>query len=200
MKTFVYEGYGIPDEAFVRGSAPMTKEEVRSVTLAKLHPGKDEVALDVGAGTGSVSVELACCCRKVYAAEMKEDALALLGENRRRFGRDNLEVLAGPAPDSLAEIQEDLDILFLGGTGGNLQAIMDWADGRLKAGGKIAANFITLENAVRFLDLLREKDYGQTDVALVQVAKGRGLGGLTMLMGQNPVYIISARRKRHEEI
>ncbi len=178
----------------------MTKEEVRSLTMSKLHPGKDEVALDIGAGTGSISVELAYCCRKVYAAEMKPVALELLETNRERFGRDNMEILSGAAPDSLASIGEPLDILFLGGTGGNLRQIMDWAEDRLKPGGKMAANFITMENAVDFLRLLREYDYQEIDVTQVQIAKGRGIGKLTMLMGQNPVFIISARRRDHGEI
>jgi cobalt-precorrin-6B (C15)-methyltransferase len=197
MKTFRYEGYGIPDENFIRGSAPMTKEEVRSLTMAKLHPGKDEVALDIGAGTGSISVELAYCCRKVYAAEMKPEALELLASNQERFSRNNMEILSGAAPGSLEQIGEPLDILFLGGTGGNLREIMDWAEDRLKSSGKIAANFITMENAVTFLQLLREYEYQQIDVTQVQIAKGRGIGKLTMLMGQNPVFIISARRSNH---
>ena len=98
--------HGICDEEFLRGKAPMTKEEVRTVSLSKLRLQEDSVCYDVGAGTGSVSVEMALRAWKgqVYAIEKKEDALALLKENRRKFATDNLEIVPGTAPEAMVEL------------------------------------------------------------------------------------------------
>ena len=100
------ETHGIRDEEFIRGKAPMTKEEVRTVSLSKLRLTADSVCYDVGAGTGSVSVEMALRAWKgqVYAIEKKEDALALLKENRRKFATDNLEIVPGTAPEAMVEL------------------------------------------------------------------------------------------------
>ena len=117
---------GISDDDFLRGDAPMTKEEVRALALSKLRLEAHHVVWDVGAGTGSVSVEcaLSCPAGRVYAVEKKEEALALLAENRARFHAANLEVVAGTAPEALEALSAP-DRVFLGGTSGSLEDILN---------------------------------------------------------------------------
>ena len=120
-----WNGSGLPDGAFLRGDVPMTKEEVRALALSKLRLEEHHVCGDVGAGTGSVSVEcaLSCPAGRVYAVEKKDAALALLAENRARFHAVNLEIVAGTAPEALADLPAP-DRVFLGGTSGSLEEIL----------------------------------------------------------------------------
>ena len=117
--------HGLPDEAFIRGKAPMTKAEIRMVSLGKLKLKKDSVCYDVGAGTGSVSVEMALRAYEgsVYAVEKKEDALGLLQENRQKFALDHMEIVAGTAPEALEELPAPTHA-FIGGSSGNLKEIL----------------------------------------------------------------------------
>ncbi len=101
MKTSIYNGIGIDDAAFIRGGAPMTKAEVRTVTISKLKPQPEDTVLDIGAGTGSVSVECAFLAKKIIAVECDENAVLLIEQNKERFGRKNIEVIAGKAPKRL---------------------------------------------------------------------------------------------------
>ncbi len=120
-----WNGSGLPDGAFLRGDVPMTKEEVRSLALSKLRLEEHHVVWDVGAGTGSVSVEcaLSCPAGRVYAVEKKDAALALLAENKARFHAVNLEIVAGTAPEALTNLPAP-DRVFLGGTSGSLEEIL----------------------------------------------------------------------------
>ena len=117
--------HGIPDEEFIRGKAPMTKEEVRSVSLSKLRLTEDSICCDVGAGTGSVSVEMALRADQgqVFAIEKKEEAAALLEENKQKFAVDNLEIIKGEAPQALENLPAPTHA-FIGGSSGNLKEIV----------------------------------------------------------------------------
>ena len=105
------------DEEFIRGAVPMTKSEVRAVSISKLELEEDSVVYDVGAGTGSVSVEAAGAAKKgrVFAIEKKKEAVELLYANKNRFGRDNMTVIEGTAPSALKELPAPTHV-FLGGT------------------------------------------------------------------------------------
>ena len=186
---------GIPDEEFIRGNVPMTKEEVREISLSKLRLKKDSVIYDVGAGTGSVSVEMArmASMGKVYAAEKKPEAVELLYKNKEKFACDNLEIREGTAP----EILEDLPApthAFIGGSSGNLKDIIKLIlDKNPKA--RIVINCITLETVSEALDCLKEFQPEDVDIAQVNTAKSRSAGRYHMMTGQNPVYIISCEGK-----
>ncbi len=193
MKTYVYNGIGIDDAAFVRGEAPMTKAEVRAVTISKLKPKSGDTVVDIGAGTGSVSVECAFLAKRVIAVECNEAAVTLVGENAKNFGLKNIEVVAGMAPQALEDIGK-ADCVFIGGSKGSLAPIMEWANTAVNTDGRIAANFITLENATEFIRLLRQKGYGRIDIVQIQVNKGKDVGNVTMLQAQNPVFIVSGVR------
>ena len=182
---------GLEDEAFIRGKVPMTKSEVRSVSLAKLGLTRDAVVYDVGAGTGSVSVEAALLAPEgaVYAVEKKEEAVALLKENRQKFAADNLFVVPGLAPEALEELPAPTHV-FIGGSSGNLRQIMELALAK-NPGARIVLNAIALETAAEALECVKTLPVKDADICCVTVGKAREVGNYHMMMGQNPVYIIS---------
>lgn len=183
--------HGIRDEEFLRAKVPMTKEEVRSVSLSKLALTEDAVIYDVGAGTGSVSIEMALRAVDgyVYAAEKKPEAVALLKENKKKFGADNLEILEGLAP----EILEDLPApthAFIGGSSGNLMEILEVI---LKKNPKarIVINAIALETVAEAMRCIQSLPVADVDIVTLAVGKSKEVGHYHMMMGQNPVYIFS---------
>lgn len=187
--------HGIRDEEFLRGKAPMTKEEVRTVSLSKLGINEDSVCYDVGAGTGSVSIEMALRAwnGKVYAIEKKEDALALLKENKRKFAADNLTIIAGSAPDALKELPAPTHG-FIGGSSGNMREIVKILLEK-NPSVRIVINCITLETVSEAMNTIR--DLGLTDVDIVQLtaARSKSIGRYHMMMGENPIYIISCYKR-----
>lgn len=185
---------GIPDSAFIRGKVPMTKEEIRCVTLSKLRLQPGHTVVDVGAGTGSIAVEAACLCPQgqVYAIERKDDALALIAQNSRLFGV-SLHILPGEAVEQLATLPR-FDRVVIGGSGGTLREILQLCDERLSADGRVVINAITIETAYRAIESLKAMNYDELDVVSLSVARGRFVGGSTLMEGLNPVYIISATR------
>ena len=190
--------HGICDEEFLRGKAPMTKEEVRTVSLSKLRLQEDSVCYDVGAGTGSVSVEMALRAWKgqVYAIEKKEDALALLKENRRKFATDNLEIVPGTAPEAMVELPVPTHA-FIGGSSGNMNEIIRLLLDK-NPGVRIVINCITLETVTEAMNAIR--DFSLTDVDIVQLsaARSKSIGRYHMMMGENPIYIISCSGRGEE--
>lgn len=190
--------HGISDGEFLRGKAPMTKEEVRTVSLSKLRLSEDSVCYDVGAGTGSVSVEMAlrAWMGQVYAIEKKEDALALLKENKKKFAVDNLAIIPGVAPEAMTELPVPTHA-FIGGSSGNMQDIINLL---LEKNPKvrIVINCITLETVTEAMNAIR--DFGLEDVDIVQLAAARSksIGRYHMMMGENPIYIISCSGRGEE--
>ena len=190
--------HGISDGEFLRGKAPMTKEEVRTVSLSKLRLSEDSVCYDVGAGTGSVSVEMAlrAWMGQVYAIEKKEDALALLKENKKKFAVDNLVLIPGVAPEAMTELPAPTHA-FIGGSSGNMQDIINLL---LEKNPKvrIVINCITLETVTEAMNAIR--DFGLEDVDIVQLAAARSksIGRYHMMMGENPIYIISCSGRGEE--
>lgn len=186
--------HGISDEAFIRGKAPMTKEEIRCVSLFKLGLYEDSICYDVGAGTGSVSVEMALRAHqgRVYAIEKKEDALALLAENKKKFAADNLEIVAGTAPDAMEELPAPTHA-FIGGSSGNLKAIVKLLlDKNEKV--HIVINCITLETIAEALAAIKAFEL-EADIVQLSAARSREIGVYHLMNGENPIYIISCRRK-----
>lgn len=188
--------HGMPDDAFIQGKAPMTKEEVRSVSLSKLRLTRDAVVYDVGAGTGSVSIECARMADRgaVYAVERKEDALELMRENKKKFGVSNLNVVSGLAPEALEELPAPTHV-FIGGSGGNLREIVECCL-RKNPQVRIVINCIALETVAETMTLLKDLAPEDVDVCCVSTARSKTLAGYHMMMGQNPVYVISFQMKR----
>lgn len=189
-----YRLTSIPDDAFIRGKVPMTKEEVRTITMSKLRLKDGATVLDVGAGTGSLSIE---CAMKiptgmVYAIERNEKGIDLIHQNKEKFGAHNLEVISGLAPEDLPN-NVNYDGIILGGTGGNMKTILDYCRQQLNEEGWIVANMITLENMSTFLDYSKNH-FRNVEVIQINVAKSKMLKDITMMMAHNPIFIISAQK------
>ena len=184
---------GLPDASFLRDShTPMTKEEIRALVISKLRLAPDSLVWDVGAGTGSVSVEaaLAASWGQVYAVERKDAALELLEQNRKRFGLTNLHVVAGEAPQALDGLPAP-DRVFVGGSAGGFAEIVSAALAA-NPSARIVATCITLETLGVALATLGGEGLTNLEVVQVSVARGREAGPYHLMMGQNPVYILSA--------
>ena len=174
--------HGIPDEEFIRGKAPMTKEEVRSVSLSKLRLTEDSICCDVGAGTGSVSVEMALRADQgqVFAIEKKEEAAALLEENKQKFAVDNLEIIKGEAPQALENLPAPTHA-FIGGSSGNLKEIVALLLGK-NPQVRIVINCITLETISEALDVLKEYDFQQREVVQLAASRSKEIGRYHLMM------------------
>lgn len=182
----------IPDEKFVRGKVPMTKQEIRSLSLIKLSLPKDAVLYDIGAGTGSVAVEAALHCREgsVFAVEQKEEGITLIQENKKRFGVSNLTVIKGMAPDCLDGLQSPSHV-FIGGSSGRLLDIICCVREKNKQA-RFVINAVTLETMAQIPEILKQfPEYDNLEVVQVNIAKGRELGAYHLMTAQNPVCIIS---------
>ena len=188
--------HGIPDEEFIRGKAPMTKEEVRSVSLSKLRLTEDSICYDVGAGTGSVSVEMALRADQgqVFAIEKKEEAAALLEENKQKFAVDNLEIIKGEAPQALENLPAPTHA-FIGGSSGNLKEIVALLLGK-NPQVRIVINCITLETISEALDVLKEYDFQQREVVQLVASRSKEIGRYHLMMGENPIYIITCQNPK----
>ncbi|BFH69824.1 cobalt-precorrin-6Y C(15)-methyltransferase [Paenibacillus dendritiformis] len=185
------------DEAFIRGKTPMTKAEVRAVSIDKL--ALDETSrrvLDVGAGTGSVALQVAKMFPHVAvtAIERNEEALALIEQNRRQFGLDNVEIVAAEAPIPLDNT--GFDAIFVGGSGGQLTEIIDWSHALLLPGGRLALNFILLENALEAAAYLEKGPWQEVEIIQMQVSKWQELGQGHYFKPQNPTFIIACQKER----
>ena len=185
----------IPDEEFLRGSAPMTKSEVRGLSVEKLRLQEDSVAWDVGAGTGSVTVEMALRAfeGQVWAVEKKPEAAALIEENCRKFGTPNVHVVEGTAPEALEDLPAPTHV-FIGGSSGNLKEILALVLGK-NPKVRVVLNAITLETVGEANACLKELPFENVEITQIQVSKSKKVGPYQMMMGQNPVYIFYCQGK-----
>lgn len=169
----------------------MTKEEVRCVSLSKLQLSEDSICYDVGAGTGSVSVEMAlrASSGKVFAIEKKEDAVELLKENKRKFAVDNLEIIQGTAPEAMETLPVPTHA-FIGGSSGNLKEIVALLLQK-NPQVRIVINCITLETVSEALQVMKEFAFSETEVVQLCASRSKEIGRYHMMMGENPIYIIT---------
>ncbi len=184
--------HGIGDDHFVRGKVPMTKEEVRCITVSKMRLNKKAVIYDIGAGTGSISIEMALQSYEghVYAIEKNPEGVALLEANKRAFKTEHITVIEGTAPDAMTGLPIPSHA-FIGGSSGNMKVILQML---LKKNPRIRVviNAITLETVTEATDCMKTLPFEQVDVAQVNIAKSHVIGKYHMMKGENPVYIISA--------
>ncbi|MDO4453824.1 MAG: precorrin-6A reductase [Eubacteriales bacterium] len=183
--------HGIADDHFLRDRAPMTKEEIRSISLSKLRLQKDSVIYDIGAGTGSVAVEMALQSSDgmVYAIEKKKEAVSLILENKRKFAADNLEVIEGMAPEALESLPVPTHA-FIGGSSGNMKEILKTL---LKKNEKIriVVNAIAVETVAETLQCLKELPFCEEEIVQASVGRSKKVASYHMMMGLNPVFIFS---------
>lgn len=174
----------IRDEEFIRGDIPMTKFNIRTLTMAYLSIEEGDRLLDIGSGTGSIAVEATLQGAKVWAIEREEEGIDLIRKNSRKFGV-HVEIIRGQAPEQLPALQ--LDKCFIGGSGGRLRDIFIYLESNLKKDGVVCGNFITLKNLNEFNELLEEYKYKDIEINLVQTSSVRKSG---LLRGENPIFII----------
>jgi cobalt-precorrin-6B (C15)-methyltransferase len=194
-KKWKYKTGGIPDDMFIRGNVPMTKSEVRAVTIAKARLLADHVIWDIGAGTGSISIEagIATSAGKVYAVEKEDDAVNLIKENMAAFGLDNITVCHGCAPEVLYELPNP-DRVFVGGSGGNLREILRFVQDKLVVGGRLVINAVVLETLTTSVEMLEQLNFGDIEITQVSIAKTVNVGSVRMFNSYNPVFVISAEK------
>ena len=179
---------GWPDGWFLRGAVPMTKQEVRAAALSKLAVAPGETCWDVGAGTGSVSVELAALCGHVYAVECEAEACELIRQNREKFRAWNLTVIEGRAPEALNDLPAP-DAVFLGGTKGALAPIVDAALAR-NSKARLCIGAIALETLSAAIETLKERGI-EAEITQLAVSRTRPAGSLHLLTANNPIFLIT---------
>lgn len=182
---------GIEDENFIRGTAPMTKSEVRTLAITKLKLKQDSVIYDIGAGTGSVSIEMALAVPDgtVYAIEKENEAVDLIRQNKAKFGTSNLEIIHGTAPDAIRELPEPTHA-FIGGSSGNLNDIMQTLLSKNKDM-RIVITAVTLETVSEALSCMTNFGFKHRDIVQLSVSKSREIGSYNLMTAQNPVYMFT---------
>ncbi len=182
---------GLPDSAFIRGKAPMTKEEVRSVSLCKLRLASDSVVYDIGAGTVSVSLEASLLVREgeVYAIEYKEDAFELLGKNKEKFCASNLHPVRGKAPEALEQLPPPTHA-FIGGSAGNMEEILRLLLDK-NPSVRVVINCIALETIAEVTGLLKKMSLKDPEVVQLGCARANPIGSYHLLQSENPIFIVS---------
>ncbi len=198
-KNWRYKTPGIPDESFNQNDKVPgpTKEEIRVISIAKARLNENNVVLDVGCGTGGLTVEAALQVGskgKVYAIDEEEEAVALTKSNVQKFGVENtVTVSKAKAPEGLQSLP-NADAVFIGGGGANLRTIIQTAHCKLKFTGRIVINAILLETATTAVTELKALGYTDIDVVNISVAKGRQVPSGTMMIARNPTTVISATK------
>lgn len=188
-----YASSGIPDELFIRGDVPMTKQEVRAVALAKLRLTATDTVWDVGAGTGSVSIEAALIARagSVWAVERNATGVRLIRENADAFGCGNVHAVPGIAPEALAKLPVP-DAVFVGGSAGELPSIVEAALEK-NSQVRLCVPCVTVETLTEACALLSGSRFKGFEACQVSAARAEAVGSHHLMKAQNPVFLVSAR-------
>ena len=188
-----YASSGIPDELFIRGDVPMTKQEVRAVALAKLRLTATDTVWDVGAGTGSVSIEAALIARagSVWAVERNATGVRLIRENADAFGCGNVHAVPGVAPEALAKLPVP-DAVFVGGSAGELPSIVEAALEK-NSQVRLCVPCVTVESLTEACALLSGSRFKGFEACQVSAARAEAVGSHHLMKAQNPVFLVSAR-------
>jgi precorrin-6Y C5,15-methyltransferase (decarboxylating) len=183
-------GGEIADDEFIRGKVPMTKCEIRSLVIQKLGLKKGAVLYDIGAGTGSVSVQAALAYpdSKVYAVERKDEAVELIEKNRRKFIADNICIIKGTAPEALEKLEVPSHV-FLGGSGGRMKEILG-AVWKKNPGAVVVMTAVSLETVAEIMGILDTMENVRKEILQVSVAKADIVGGYHLMRGGNPVFLV----------
>jgi len=185
--------HGMMDDAFIRDKVPMTKEEVREVSICKLKLKEGSVLYDIGSGTGSIAVEAAGLSEtvQVYAIERKEEALSLIKSNCKKFGVRNVKIINAIAPEGFSELPSPTHA-FLGGSGGRLKEIMaELYQKNPKL--RVVMNAISMETICEMKEVIEvyQDNIRDLDIIQLQVSKAKKVGDYHLMQAQNPVWICS---------
>ncbi len=180
---------GLTDDSFIRDQVPMSKEEIRELSICKLRPTKNSVIYDIGSGTGSVAVELGLLDSsvQVYAIELKSEACQLIRKNVAKFNLTNINVIEGTAPDALETLPAPTHV-FIGGSAGRLDEIITTLE-KIETPIRVVINSVTMETSAEIYHVIKKHGIKGADIIQVNVSKGKKAGDYTVMHGQNPVYI-----------
>ena len=178
----------IKDEEFIRDKVPMTKYDIRVLSCIEMNIKSGTKFLDIGAGTGSISVQAAILGAQVTAIESKKEAVDLIIKNKNKF-QVEIKTITGFAPDECPD--EKYDAIFLGGNRGKMEEIFAYVKDHLKKDGILLCNFVTLDNAAKAKYLSKKMDFN-TEIKLIQISQEDHLG---ILRGQNPIFMVRGVRK-----
>lgn len=173
----------IDDDRFIRGDVPMTKRDVRVYIMDALDIKDGEKFLDIGAGTGSITIEAALRGADATAIETVDEGIHLINKNAESFGVD-INIIQAMAPDGIPE--ENFDKIFIGGSRGKLEELIKISHEKLNDGGILAMSFILLKN-VGIAQEIMKKIFKNVEITLVQTANVDRIG---MLRGNNPIFIL----------
>lgn len=185
--------HGIADEEFIRDKVPMTKEEIREVSICKLRLHDKAVVYDVGSGTGSVAVETASLSDdiQVYAIERNKEAVSLIKRNQEKFGLQNITVVEGAAPESLSGLPKATHA-FIGGSGGRLKDILS-ALRQINPEMRVVINAVTMETVCEVKEILSLYDIREEEIVQIQASHARKAGNYHLMQAENPVWICAFR-------
>ena len=186
----------IKDSEFIRGNCPMTKEDIRALSIWKMNLKEGAIVLDIGSGTGTITVQSSKISRKgiIYAIEKDNEAIITTKNNLEKFKCNNVVLDEGEALDILKTYKDEnkrFDSIFIGGSGGNLEEIISISNDLLQSEGTIVMNFITLDNAYKAIETIKKLNY-QVDISQVNISKNRGES--YMMIANNPIYIVQGIR------
>ncbi|MBQ2801360.1 MAG: precorrin-6A reductase [Lachnospiraceae bacterium] len=181
--------HGITDGEFIRDKVPMTKEEVRDVSICKLKLYEGAVVYDIGSGTGSIAVEIAGLSDglKIYAIEQKNEALSLIQQNKKKFQLDNISVVEAKAPNGLTELPKATHA-FIGGSGGNLKEILQvlyYVNSHMR----VVINAISMETICEIKEILSLYPVENEEIVQMQVNRAKKAGQYHLMQAENPVWI-----------
>ena len=183
--------HGINDRMFLRDKVPMTKEEVREVSICKLKLHEQAICYDIGSGTGSIAVEMAALSNKVrvYAIEQKSEAVSLIEQNKELFGLENIQVIEAKAPEGLEELPKPTHA-FIGGSSGNMKDILDtlYAKNSIM---RVVINAISIETICEIKDALSQFPVEDEDIVQIQVSRAKQVGRYHLMQAENPIWICS---------
>ncbi len=182
---------GIEEDRFVRGKVPMTKSEVRAVVMSKLAINLEDIIYDIGAGTGSVSVEMAIAAErgKVYAVECNPEGIDLIKENSKRFGCNNISVIEGMAPEIIKDLPVP-DVVFIGGSKGNLTSILQVIIDKSNRV-RVVICAVTMETMWEAFKCMKDMGFTNVDASQINISKINPVGDYHMFKAENPIFIIA---------
>jgi cobalt-precorrin-6B (C15)-methyltransferase len=187
---------GIPDQLFERSeNVPITKEDIRSIVLSKLRLRKNYSVIDVGCGSGSITVEV---CRQVnsknvYAIDLDENAIELTKKNLQKFGV-SANLIYSRAEVILPSLPK-VDAIIVGGTKGKTEKIIELCISKLKKNGRLVVDTILIETMYKALRTIKKEKMDEIEVTQVTISKGKEVPSGTMLISRNPILILSATRQ-----
>ncbi len=184
--------FGIKDEEFIRGKVPMTKAEIRAMVMVKAAIGESDTVVDIGAGTGSITIEAALCCPKgkVYAIERNPEGIELIKKNAEKFGCTNIHPITGTAPEAMDGLPP-MDVIIIGGSSGNMHEILNRCEALLGSGGRIILTAVTVETTG---EVVKEFEGRPFDIEgfEMQINRLRKLGRYHLYDPISPIFIFTA--------